>query len=166
MSRCNNEPPHGRLYKVPVTQREAFAFIERHHRHHAAPRGAKCQVAAALDGEIVGVIVVGRPVSRVEQAGDWTAEAIRCCTLGTRNACSFLYSAAWALAKALGYRRCITYTLPGEGGASLRAAGWRCLGEAGGGAWDRIGRPRVDTHPTQKKLKWEVGDLRPDGGAP
>lgn len=160
MSACAG-PPRERLYKVPITQREAFAFVERYHRHHKPPRGAKGHVAVALDDEIVGVVIVGRPVSRIEQHGDWTAEALRCCTLGTRNACSFLYARAWDLAKALGYRRCITYTLPGEGGASLRASGWRLVGEAGGGSWSWKGRPRVDTHPLQKKLKWEQGEPRP-----
>lgn len=57
-------------------------------------------------------------------------------------------------AERLGYRRLGTYTLPEEGGASLRAAGWRLIGEAGGGSWDA--RPRVDKHPTQVKLRWEA----------
>jgi len=30
----------------------------------------------------------------------------------------------WRAAKAMGYRRCITYTQADETGASLRAAGW------------------------------------------
>ncbi|QND84557.1 Uncharacterized protein ChrSV_2331 [Chromobacterium vaccinii] len=38
----------------------------------------------------------------------------------------------------------------------LRAAGWRLIGEAGGGSWDCPSRPRVDQHPTQTKLKWEA----------
>ncbi len=69
--------------------------------------------------------------------------------------CSMLYSAAWRAVRALGYRRLVTYILGEESGASLAAAGWRCLGEAGGGSWSREGRPRIDTHPTQVKLRWE-----------
>ena len=65
--------------------------------------------------------------------------------------------AAWRAARALGYRRLVTYTLPEEGGGSLRAAGWKCLGEAGGGSWSVPSRPRVDKHPTQTKMRWEVG---------
>lgn len=49
-----------------------------------------------------------------------------------------------------------TSTLPEEGGASLKAAGWRYLGEAGGGAWNCKIRPRVDTHPLQTKITWEA----------
>ena len=89
-------------------------------------------------------------------ADGWTGEVLRCCTDGTRNAPSMLYRACWRATRAMGYRRLITYTLPEEGGASLRAAGFKLIGEAGGGSWSRRLRPRVDTHPMQKKLRWEL----------
>jgi hypothetical protein len=87
-----------------------------------------------------------------------TLEVNRCCTDGTRNACSMLYGAAWRAAKALGFARLITYTLPQEGGASLRGAGWTLIGERGGGNWNVASRPRVDTAALlqgQKHL-WEA----------
>lgn len=77
------------------------------------------------------------------------------CAAGMRNACSMLYGAAWRAARALGYRKMVTYILAEEAGLSLRAAGWRCVGEAGGGSWSCPSRPRVDLHPTQTKLRWE-----------
>jgi len=143
------------LQIVPVRLHEAKAFVERHHRHHKPPQGGLFAIGVAKDGEVVGVVIVGRPVSRMLDDG-WTAEVTRCCTDGTRNAPSMLYRAAWRAARALGYRRLVTYTLPEEGGASLRAAGWRLIGEAGGGSWHRESRPRVDLHPTQIKLRWEL----------
>jgi hypothetical protein len=85
-----------------------------------------------------------------------TVEITRLCTNGTRNAYSFLYGAATRAAFALGYQRIGTYTLPEEGGASLRAAGWKLIGERGGGSWDCPSRPRVDKHPTQQKFLWEL----------
>jgi hypothetical protein len=142
------------LELVPITQREAFAFVSEQHRHHRPPRGSVLQVAVSREGEVVGVCIVGRPVSRMLQDG-YTAEVTRVATDGTRNACSKLYGAAWRAVRALGYRRLITYTLPEEGGASLRGAGFKLLGEAGGGSWSRKDRPRVDLHPTQQKLRWE-----------
>jgi hypothetical protein len=142
------------LSLVPITLAEANAFVAEHHRHHKPSRGCISCVACALEGRIVGVAIVGRPVSRELQDG-WTAEVTRLATDGTRNACSMLYGAAWRAVRALGYRRLVTYTLPEEGGASLRACGWRCIGAAGGGTWSRADRPRVDTHPTQEKLRWE-----------
>jgi hypothetical protein len=141
---------------VPVTLREANAFVVEHHRHHDPARGCRFVLGVADDAnQVRGVAIVGRPVSRHLDDG-WTLEVNRCCTDGAKNACSMLYAASWRAARALGYRKLITYTLPEEGGASLRAAGWRLIGEAGGGEWSRKSRPRVDTHPTQFKLKWEA----------
>ena len=43
---------------VPVTFREAKAFITRHHRHHRPPRGMKFCLGIEDDGELVGVATV------------------------------------------------------------------------------------------------------------
>ncbi len=151
------------LTLAPCTLKDAEAFVEQHHRHHRPPRGGLFAVAVAAGAEVVGVAMIGRPVARGLQDG-WTAEITRVCVLGerdeatrarTRNACSMLYGAAWRAARALGYRRLVTYILSDETGTSLRAAGWRCIGEAGGGSWSCPSRPRVDRHPTQVKLRWE-----------
>lgn len=143
------------LRLVPLTLREANAYVERHHRHHGPARGCIVTVGVERDGDVCGVAIVGRPVARMLQDG-YTAEVLRVCTDGTRNACSMLYGAAWRAVRALGYRRLVTYTLPEEGGTSLRASGWKLIGEAGGGSWHREVRPRVDLHPTQEKLRWEM----------
>lgn len=144
------------LSLIPVSIREASAFVAQHHRHHRAPRGGLFSVAIAEHEVIVGVAIIGRPVSRMLADG-WTAEVTRVCVLdGIKNGCSMLYGAAWRAAKAMGYRKLVTYTLAEEGGTSLRAAGWKNLGEAGGGSWSRKTRPRVDMHPTQKKIRWEA----------
>ncbi len=139
----------------PITITEAQSFVALHHRHHKAPTGALFAVAVSADGAVCGVATVGRPVARMNNDG-WTAEVTRLCTLGQPNACSMLYRAAWRACAALGYRRLITYTLPEEGGASLRGAGFRLIGERGGGSWSRKDRPRVDSAPLGQKLLWEV----------
>ena len=143
---------------TPINLDEANAFVEQHHRHHKPVPGAKFCVAVSQDNEVRGVAIVGRPVSRVLDDG-WTLEVNRCCTDGTRNACSMLYATAWKAAKAMGYTSLITYTLESEGGSSLRGAGWRCVGKATtriGQGWNVKSRPRVDTHPLQQKLRWEA----------
>jgi len=61
---------------------------------------------------------------------------------GYVNACSQAYGALRRAAVALGYVRLVTYSLPDEGGASLRAAGWRLDGEVLGQHWTRPSRPR------------------------
>ena len=117
---------HVSLEIVPVTFRQASAFIAEHHRHHKPPRGMKFCLGIAKENVLVGVATVGRPVSRALDDG-YTLEVNRTCTDGTKNANSMLYGAAWRAAKALGYRRIVTYTEDSESGASLRAAGWRVI---------------------------------------
>jgi hypothetical protein len=143
------------LTLVPVTLGEANAFVAKWHRHHKPVPGAKFCVGVAKDGNVCGVAIVGRPIARMADDG-WTLEVNRTCTDGTKNANSLLYGAVRRASWALGFKRLITYTLAKEGGASLRAAGFRLIGEAGGGRWSRESRPRIDTHPLQKKLKWEA----------
>lgn len=146
------------LLVTPIDFAEANAFVSAFHRHHKPVVGCKfCVAVSNQSGKVCGVCLVGRPVSRHLDDG-WTLEVNRCCTDGTRNACSILYGAAWRAAKALGYRKLITYTLPEEGGASLRAAGWRLIGERGGGNWNVKSRPRIDTaqHLAGQKLLWEA----------
>src|SRR3990170_3970326 len=144
------------LNVTPIDFAEANAFVATHHRHHKQMPGCKFSIAVSdAEGKVRGVAMIGRPVARNSDNG-YTLEVNRGCTDGARNACSMLYGAAWRAAKALGYRRLITYTLPEEGGASLRAAGWKLIGERGGGSWSCTSRPRVDTAPLQSKLMWEA----------
>lgn len=142
----------------PITFEEACEFIRRYHRHHPPSVGWKFGLAVNDGERVVGVVCVGRPVARHLDNG-YTLEVTRCCTDGTPHACSKLYAAAWRATRCLGYRRLITYTLPSEGGASLRGAGWRVVGETKGGEWNCPSRPRVAKAPTCQKLLWEAGGL-------
>lgn len=143
------------LNLLPVSTAEANAFVEMHHRHSQPVVGAKFCLAVESGGEIVGVAIVGRPVARALDDG-LTLEVTRCCTNGFRNACSALYGAAWRASRALGYKKLITYTHKTEGGGSLRAAGWKVVGEVKGRSWSCPSRPRIDTAPRQDKLRWEA----------
>lgn len=142
------------LSLVPVSLKDANAFVAEHHRHHKPTRGHKFSIGCETDGRLVGAAIMGRPVSRYLDNG-WTLEVNRLCTTGERNACSMLYAAAARAAKAMGYRKIITYTLDSEPGASLRAAGWTCAGPAGGERWTGQRRPAADLYPAQMKLRYE-----------
>ena len=144
-----------RLQLVPCTISDAREFVRQVHRHHGAPVSGLFAVACAAAGQIVGVTIIGRPVARALQDG-FTAEVTWVATTGARNACSLLYAAAWRACRALGYLRLITYTLASESGTSLRAAGWRVVGETKAESWHRSSRPRVDRSPLQVKLRWEA----------
>ncbi len=142
------------LNTQPITWNEACTFVRKFHRHHNPPQGWKFGIAVNNGKEIVGVVIVGRPVSRHRDDGS-TLEATRLCTDGTKNAASMLLGAARKATFALGYKRLITYTLQSEKGVSLKAAGWRELGKAGGGSWNSPSRPRIDKHPVERKTLWQ-----------
>jgi len=137
-----------------ISLKSANEFVATNHRHHKPVVGHKFSLSAIQDEKIVGVVIVGRPVARMRDNGT-TLEVTRLCTDGTRNVCSFLYGAAVRAGKALGYEKIGTYTLPEEGGASLRASGWELIGRRGGGTWNRSGRQRGDNATLQIKLLWE-----------
>lgn len=142
---------------VPITFREACSFVAAHHRHHRPPQGMKFTVGVADGDQLVGVAIVGRPVARALDDGV-TIEVTRTCTVGTSNANSILYGAAWRAARALGYRRLVTYIQDGESGASLRAAGLipvAALRARPG--WDTPGRRR-DSHGVEgiSRTRWEI----------
>lgn len=148
---------------VPITLREASAFITEHHRHNKPPRGWKFGVGLRCNGVLVGVATAGRPVARALDDGR-TLEVNRTCTDGTRNANSMLYGAVWRAAKAMGYRRCVTYTQADETGASLKAAGWVRVAELPArGSWaastadDRLKAMRDSQgNGGVARVRWEV----------
>jgi hypothetical protein len=133
----------GQLRIVPVRFADARGFVQMWHRHHAPPVGCKFCLGVADGSDVLrGVAIVGRPVARMFDDG-LTLEVTRTATDGTANANSMLYGAAWRGAKALGYRRLVTYTQQGESGASLRAAGWRVIAERPARpGWSVPSRPR------------------------
>lgn len=139
----------------PVNFDEACRFVATLHRHHRPPLGYRICLAVNDGEKVVGVVIAGRPVNRTLDDGV-TLEVNRCCTDGTRNACSMLYAHAWKAAKALGYTRMVTYTLPEEGGASLRATGWEMVADVKGVPWTNNTRKRTDDHPLGDKWRWEV----------
>lgn len=141
--------PVSELRVVPVTLKAANEFVARLHRHNKPVVGAKFSVGVQVGGELRGVAIVGRPVARMLDDG-LTVEITRVCTDGARNACSMLYAACRKAARAMGYERIYTYTLPEEGGASLRAAGFRLDSE-------RAGKPAHSWHNRANRSVEPVG---------
>ena len=142
------------LNQTAVSLSEANAFVAAHHRTHKPVTGHKFSIGCLKDGHLVGVAIVGRPVSRYLDDG-LTLEVNRLCTDGTKNACSFLYGAAARAAKVLGYHRIVTYILDTESGVSRRASGWQCAGLAGGREWTGRRRPPEPLYPAQMKYRYE-----------
>ena len=145
---------------VPLDIAEANAFIASFHRHNKPVVGAKFAMGASIDGLLVGVATVGRPIARKLDDG-LTAEVTRVCVLddAPKGTPSFLYSRCWRAWSAMGGQRMLTYTLATESGASLRGAGWRVIGQTPG--WKEgkgwTTRPGLEWQPAtgQAKFRWE-----------
>lgn len=154
-------PGQSGLTVVHVELEEANAFVETHHRHsdpvtgHKFSIGVRDETGGVRDetGGLRGVAIVGRPVARMRQDGQ-TVEILRVATDGCHNACSALYGACLRAAFALGYARVGTYTLKSESGVSLKACGWKIVGEVKGREWDTPSRRRRHKGGKQIEDKW------------
>lgn len=137
----------------PITYRCAAEYVNRNHRHHKAAVGCKfCIGVFDETGSMHGAAMCGRPVSRMLDDG-LTCEINRVCTDGSRNGCSMLYGACCRVAKAMGYKRIVTYILESENGASLKASNFTCEGVAGGPEWGgRRGTGKDGPH--EMKTRW------------
>ena len=144
--------------EIPITLKDAWKFVNTHHRTHSTKAaGGLFAIAATQNTYIGGVVIVGRPSSRVLDNG-WTAEVTRCCTIGQKNMCSFLYGKAWQATKAMGYKKLITYVLDDEPGTSLKACGWKKVWLTKGRKWSSDKTVRRNPHAIQDKYRWEIVD--------
>lgn len=153
------------LTAIPLHLKEANDFVESFHRHSGRTdkgkqHGGKFAIGASIGNGMVGVSICGRPLSRLLQDG-FTLEVLRTCTndMAPKGTNSFLYSRCWRAARAMGYRKIITYTLQTESGASLRGAGFTLIAEVRPhkGGWSSSQRLRA-WQPIygQLKFRWEI----------
>ena len=141
---------------IPVTLRQANEFVAKYHRHNKPVRGCKFCIGAEKDGLLVGVAIVGRPVARLLDDGR-TAEILRVCTDGTKNANSFLYARCKRICQIMGYKKVITYTLQFESGSSLMAVGAHIEKKVKPGSWSRPSRKREEQSVySEPKLRWSL----------
>lgn len=142
----------------PLTRDTALEIIGRHHRHNSRPVGYRFALGARHNGELVAVACVGRPVAKTYNIEE-VAEVNRLCVVpgAPKNTCSFLYGACRRVWFAMGGKRCLTYTLESESGASLRGAGWTPTpverhGDKGWLSRDRKHQAVFD----EPKIRWEA----------
>ena len=138
---------------IPIELKTANEFVKSLHRHHEPVYRDKFRIGCEENGKLIGVIQLARPVARGFDSGK-VIEAVRLCTDGTPNVCSFLYSRAARIAREMGYEKIITYILESENGTSLKACGWHKEADTKGGSWDTPSRPRKNTAPTCRKQRW------------
>ena len=154
--RASRDGGRGSLIVVPLDLKRANAIVSAWHRHHRPVLGHRFSIGLIdSEGDLHGCAIVGRPVARLGGEPDRVLEVLRVATDGTANACSKLLAAAARAGKAMGFVRIQTYTLPVEGGASLRATGWIEDGVVDGRKWAHTdGRARANAHPTVDKVRW------------
>jgi len=144
-----------KLWVTQLELREANAFVAKYHRHHKPTITHRFSLGCVDENGILhAVCIVNKPTARLGGNQRDVLEVQRLASDGIKNGCSILYAAAARAGQAMGYKRIITYTLPEEGGASLRASGWVDEGKAGGGSWNVPSRSRVDKAPTSIKTRW------------
>ena len=143
------------LHIVPIHIKDAKEFVGRTHRHNIPPVGGKFAISCYDDDRLCGVAICGRPVARYSNDG-FTLEIYRNCTDGTRNACSKIYGACIQVARAMGYRKVVTYTLESENGASLRASNFKFDGLSGGKEWTGIRKRNYYISPEEMKNRWVI----------
>jgi hypothetical protein len=148
------------LTAVPITLTEAREFVGNFHRHNKPPVGGVFAVGVSDGTRLVGVAIAGRPVARMLDNGE-TLEVTRCCVLddAPKGSCSFLYARCWNAARALGWKRILTYTLQAESGASLRGAGWKVIAQTDGynpAAWQSRPGREWQAVVGQAKFRWEA----------
>ena len=141
------------LSTSPIEFSRAAEFVKRHHRHNNKVVGHKFSIALYRAGELVGVAIVGRPVSRHLDNGE-CLEITRLCVIeGVKNGCSKLYAACINTARLRGFKSIITYTLESENGASLKASNFELDKEkAGGKHW--TGKRKYITKTNELKNRW------------
>lgn len=142
-----------KLNAIPLELKQANEFVDSLHRHHNSVHRDKFRIGCEMDGKLVGVVQLARPVSRVLDDGK-TIEVVRLCTDGTKDVCSFLYSRAARISREMGYTKIITYILDSESGISLKASGWHKEADTKGHNWNCPSRPRETQAPTCNKQRW------------
>lgn len=158
------------MITVPIFQKAANEFVAKYHRHHRPVVGSIFQIGISVNGDLVGVAICGRPVGHKINYKE-VIEVNRVCVKdGATNGCSKLYAACARIAKEMGYKKIITYTLKSESGVSLKASGWfiEC-DNAGGKSWNSSGgriRTNADLfgqkkYPEEMKIRW-AKVLNPD----
>lgn len=144
-----------RFNHFPMSRDEANEFVGIVHRHAGPVVSHRFALGAWVDGQLVGVAMVGNTKARGLHERT-AAEITRLATDGTFNACSFLYARCRGVWTAMGgdATKLVTYTLDTEPGTSLVAAGYVRVAKVRGREHDTPSRRRTIKGGAQLVDKW------------
>lgn len=150
---------------IPCSLRKANDFVAVYHRHskRTARNGGKFAIGIASGNQVIGIAIVGNPLSATYMDGV-TAEVLRTCVLPDppKNCNSLLYGTCRRIWFEMGGRKILTYTLTHESGASLRGAGWTLAAEIKGhdtvtwGKSDHLTSRKQQDIIGERKYRWEA----------
>lgn len=150
---------------IPCSLRKANDFVSVYHRHskRTARNGGKFAIGIANGSHVIGIAIVGNPLSATYMDGV-TAEVLRTCVLPNppKNCNSLLYGACRRIWFEMGGRKILTYTLTHESGASLRGSGWILAAEIKGhdtvtwGKRDHLKSRKKQDVIGERKYRWEA----------
>ena len=84
---------------IPLSLKDAEAFLSKHERHYKAPVEPICAIGVGDEEGIHGAAILGRAERDIPEA----AELAHIYCDGSSQAYSLLYGACWRALKALGY---------------------------------------------------------------
>lgn len=152
------EPRRHEIEIRPITVKAARALVKQWHRKLPDVQGGLFASSAFVRGSCVGVGIAGNPARVWQGTARFVISRVAAPAVkdnpDAKNACSALYGSLCRAAKALGYREAWTYTVDGESGVSLKAAGFTCLGRTKDGEHSRPSRPRKKAVLPQPKYRW------------
>ena len=141
---------------IPLTLKEANAFVIEHHRHSKQCRGHRFSLGAVYKDELVGAAIIGRAINRYLD-NRFTAEILRNSVLekAPKGTFIFLYSRAMKVWQSQGGKKILTYTLETEPGSSLKAVNFNAAAKTGffKGGWQNRSNRREYT--PIRKIRWE-----------
>lgn len=106
---------------VPIGLDDANRFIKAHHRYMTVIHRARYCISAYHNGQLVGIVATTPPTNNKVDDG-LTIEIARLCThLAPYNTASALISRACKAARAMGFRKVITYVDASVDGACYRS---------------------------------------------
>ena len=147
----------------PITRDAANKAVSAWHRHHKPVRSHRFAIAAYVDDALRGAVIVGNPVAPALARDLLCCEVTRLVSDGTPHVASRLLGAAWRAARAMGYRKMVSYTRADEDGTCYRAAGWLPVATVEGREWAGVNKPQrwlpgvyVPTTEIVDRTRWEV----------
>lgn len=143
---------YDRFEVVPVGLEIANSFVRGHHSYMSRVHRCKYSLGLTFDKELVGVIICNVPSSPHYDDGR-TLEILRCAiAVGWPHAASKLIGQACRVARAMGYKKVITWCDAAKSGTSYVATNFKLVKISQRSHWKTRPAKREEEPSSQMKL--------------